>query len=591
MLSGCNRLIKRGQSPDEESPESIFNYRETPSDGPQYISETCRVWGLKYARAEGIGLATDLDGTGSAANPGAYREHLLAEMRTREIENSRELVESKNSEVVICRGYVPPGIRKGDFYDVEILLAPGMDGTSLEDGFVTKTRLRPLAKFGKRTLKEGLVVGLVQGPILVDSIYETREGDDNQLRGWILGGGVVLEDRPLGLTVRKHNFGIKTSTMISRALNARFKTLTSQGREGIAKPTRSSDRVNILLPDVYENNVKRFSQVISNVMYGETAQQRVDRLDELAEAMTNPATCQQAALRLEAIGKEGIPALKRSLNNPDVEIRFRAAEALAYCEQSDGLEILKDVAATEPAFRWHALTALSVSEDSDAAKLLQDLMQMESAETRYGAFRALHIRSPEHPAVYGERFDDFFMHSVPSTSKPMIHFSRSRRPEIVLFGDTKIGSNFIYVEKGLTIRSEGDGRIKLIQFSTQRGKEVEICSDDAVDFISTLAAHNFSYGKVLKIFREASKDESLEARLVVDAVPNDNRQYDGENSEQYLADGHPEPPNSGSGSSNGTDKITRVNTELVTGDTEPEESGISSGFGKLKGLFSGKKSY
>jgi len=182
LLSGCNRLIRRGQSPDKESSESIFNYRETPYEGPQYIAETCRMWGLKPARAEGIGLATDLDGTGSAANPGSYRDHLLAEMRTREIENPREICESRNTEVVICRGYVPAGTRKGDFYDVEIELAPGMDGTSLEDGFVTKTRLRPLAKFGKRTLKEGLVVGLVQGPILVDSVYETRKDGENKLK-------------------------------------------------------------------------------------------------------------------------------------------------------------------------------------------------------------------------------------------------------------------------------------------------------------------------------------------------------------------------------------------------------------------------
>ena len=589
-LTGCNRLIKRAQSPDEESSDTILTYSETSADGPKFISETARMWGMNYAKVEGIGLAINLDGTGSPAKPGQFREHLLAELRTRkeDVESPRELCESKNTEMVICRGYIPPGARKGDFYDVEIEKVPGVDGTSIEDGFIMKTRLRPLAAFNQKRLKEGLVVGLVKGPVLVDSVYESRQDSGNNLRGWILGGGVALEDRPIGLDVRTLNFGIKTTTMVSRAINARFTTMTENGREGVAKPTRSSNRIDLLLPDAYHNNVTRFSRVIANMMYGESGQHRIERLDKLAEQMNDPATCAKAAIRLEAIGKDAIPTLKRSLNNPDLEIRFRAAESLAYCDQPDGLEILKDVAASEPAFRWHALTALSVSHDSDAAKFLEELMQMESSETRYGAFRALHIRSPEHPAVYGERFRDFFLHNVPSDIAPTIHFSRSRRPEIVLFGSPKVASNFLYVRSGLTIRVRDD-MIKVIQYRQHpRGREVTTCSTDLRDLIQALADHELSYGEILKIFREARKADSLDARLVVDAIPGTKREFDdSEKSDRYVTE---EPPEMFAGNHSDDDKLPRVSTELVNGNRE-EVLREPTAMEKFKGMFSGKETY
>jgi len=230
----------------------------------------------------------------------------------------------------------------------------------------------------------------------------------------------------LGLNLRTQNYGPKTTTLISRAINSRFTKLTGNGREGIANP-KNYKTVNLLLPDLYVHNVQRFSEVISNVRYNETAQQKVERLDELGRQMTNPATCAQAALRLEAIGRDAIPTLKRSLNNPDLELRFRAAEALTYCGESDGLAILKEVAEVEPAFRWHAITALSASDDSSSAEHLEQLIKSESAETRYGAFRALRIRNPEHPLIYGTRYPDFFYHHVPVESAPMVHFSRIKR--------------------------------------------------------------------------------------------------------------------------------------------------------------------
>jgi hypothetical protein len=550
------------------------------------------MWGMDYAKIEGIGLLMNLDGTGSPAKPGSYREHLQEEMKTHKdkLGNPRELCESKNTEMVIVRGYVPPGAREGDNFDVEIQMVPHMEGTSLDDGNLFRTRLRRLMQFKGRKLKEGLVVGLAEGPVLVDSVFESRQDAGNELHGWILGGGETLKSRPLGLNLRTQNYGPKTTTLISRAINARFTALTPNGREGIAKP-KNYKTVNLLLPKAYSHNVRRFSDVIANIRYNETAQQRVERLDELAKQMTNPATCAEAALRLEAIGRDAIPALKRSLTNPDLELRFRAAEALTYCGHSDGLEILKEVAEIEPAFRAHAITALSASDDPDAAMHLELLMQTESAETRYGAFRALHTRSPEHPMVFGRRFRDFFLHSIPVESSPMVHFSRNKRPEVVVFGDARVSDDFLYVETGTTIRSAGNGKLTLIHYSKEHGREEVVCSTGIRELIETLSNHDFTYGRILRIFRKARKDGTLVAKLVVDAVPGANRDYEDapavEESDKYVAEMPPEMFRNGSDLED--KRPNRVTTDLINGNlpTEEEIQANKSAWTRMKEAWTG----
>ena len=586
--AGCNNFIRRGQSPDDDAELSQF-VDKSPA-GPKYLSEMCRMWGMDYAKIEGIGLVMGLDGTGSAAKPGSYREHLSEELRTHKdkIDNPRELFESKNTEMVIVRGYVPPGARKGDNFDVEIQIVPNMEGTSLDNGVVFRTRLRRLAQFSGRKLKEGHVVGLAEGSVLVDSIYEPGKNPDGELHGWILGGGETLKHRPLGLNLRTDNYGPTTTERIEREINKRFTTLTEDGRVGIAT-SKTFKTLNLELPEVYRHNVRRFSQVMSNFRYNESPQQKVERLDELGKQMTDPATCAKAALRLEAIGKDAYPTLRRSLTNPDLELRFRAAEALTYCGESEGLQTLKEVAETEPAFRWHAMTALSVSEDSDAVVYLESLIQSESAETRYGAFRALFTRNPEHPLVYGRKYHDFFMHSIPVESSPMVHFSRSKRPEIVVFGDARVSDDFLYVETGTTIRSAGTGRLKLIDYSN--GEET-VCSTQIKDLVDTLASHDFSYGSILKIFRKARTDETLVARLVVDAVPGgigSDESESAEESNRYVAELPPEMFRNGSDLEK--KRPQRVTTDLIDGNipTEKEVKASKSTWARMKDFMTGNR--
>ena len=162
----------------------------------------------------------------------------------------------------------------------------------------------------------------------------------------------------------------------------------------------------------------------------------MERLEKLDQQMGEPSAAAITSLRLEAYGKEGIPALKRALRHNDLEVQFHAAQALAYLGHADGVDVLKLSAKQEPAFRWHSLTALASLNDSSATKALEELLHVNSAETRYGAFRSLRVQAPVGPVTSGKWLaGDFYLHEIQSEAEPMMHFSRSKRPEIVVFGD------------------------------------------------------------------------------------------------------------------------------------------------------------
>ena len=95
-------------------------------------------------------------------------------------------------------------------------------------------------------------------------------------------------------------------------------------------------------------------------------------------------------MRLEAIGDDQAKQIfKQGLGSNDPEVRFYAAEALAYLDETAAVDVLADVARNEPAFRVNALAALSAMDDASAYDALRSLLEVKSAETRYGAFRSL----------------------------------------------------------------------------------------------------------------------------------------------------------------------------------------------------------
>lgn len=542
MQLGCNNMIRRGQSPDQQ----LLKFNDAPVD-TKYVANVCNFWGLRTKTVEGVGLATGLDGTGSSPVPSGQLEFLKRNLESDDgVADISAAVKSKNTSIVLIKGNLPPGSKKGDRFDLEIgvMVTPKTETSSLEYGELRPTELQPLKLLG-RSVKHGKVSAMAEGRVLVDSLFETRKDAPDQLHGIIPGGGICKEDLPVGLTVKTKETAVRVTRAIAHSINRRFTTVNDNGREGAAKPT--TDRiVRLQVPDAYKHNIGRFANVVMLMTVEESAQERVARLDQLDRKIADPTNAARAALELEGIGEEAIPTLRRALQHHDPEVKFYVAQALAYMDEADGVDVLKAAALNEPAFRWHALTALASIEQSPARAALEELTDVESAETRYGAFRALMARSPEDPLIRGRWLsDDFYFHVIPGTAKPMLHISRSKRPEIVLFGANQtVADNFLHVESGLTVQGIGEDRVRVTRYIPSRGEFSKTCSTEIRDLIETLSDVGVDYTTFINMFRSAAKNKTLNTRFVVNAVPEIGRKLKmdhagsipAERSERYVAE-------------------------------------------------------
>jgi len=247
------------------------------------------------------------------------------------------------------------------------------------------------------------------------------------------------------------------------------------------------------------------------------------RMQLLARQLTDPVTAPVAALRLEAIGKEAIPTLREALGSKDPEIRFAAAEALAYLGESVAASHLAEAAATLRSARPAAIAALGVLDDANGVDALQSLLTSRSAETRYGAFRALWRMDPELPLVRGERLGEACsMHVIDVDGPPLIHVTRSHRPEVVFFGAEHPVADGLRAEAGASIVVVVDGdTATLTRFTPgQSDQQAEVpATADAI--VRSVVGLGGTYPDAVQFLQQASAARAIQSRLAFDAVPHE----------------------------------------------------------------------
>ena len=107
----------------------------------------------------------------------------------------------------------------------------------------------------------------------------------------------------------------------------------------------------------------------------------------------------------------------------------------------------------------------------------------------------------------------------------MIHLSRSRVPEIVVFGqDLELRPPaFLYAGTKIMLKDAGDGRIKVSRFAAGEEDRQQVCSTKLDDVVRTIVEVGGSYDDVAQCLLDAKRKEYLEPRVVVDALPRVNR--------------------------------------------------------------------
>lgn len=558
LMVGCQDFkllpskLLRSQSPDkqDEDAEKLSDLNDEKDDEFETKVETPMIGdyagfaNLNLVTLEGVGLVVGLDGTGGDPPPSSYREVLADDMRRRGIADPETILRSPNTALVIVRAYLPPMIRKGEGFDVEVRVPDGDTTTSLNGGWLYETELSESAIVPGQGVMKGHILARAKGPIMVTSGEGKSDSTGLKRRGKILGGGVSKKDRDLRINLRSDFRSVRQSKRIADKIGQRFFAYNESGlREPLAKAL-TDQTIELKVLARYKDNYPRYLEVIRNIAFRETPVARHVRMEKLKSQLLDRDKTEIAALQLEAIGNDAIPILRTGLKHPDLEVRFNSAVALAYLGQAEAIPVLGEAAINERAFRVYALAALSTIDDGESHLLLRKLTNSQtdesgkttdSAELRYGAFRALWTLDKNDPYLNGELMKEpnsdrelFALHTLPTAGEPIIHLTQHRRSEIVLFGEDQRFETPLAVRAGnhiLVTAQPGTDRIVLSKFQAGQPDKRKVISTKVSDVIRTAVEFGASYPDVAQMLLQAAKQQNLNGHIEIDALPQGGREY------------------------------------------------------------------
>ncbi len=519
----------------------------------QTIGTIAKIPPLSEIPVEGVGLVFGLDNTGSEAPPSTYRNKLLEQMKKARVIDSEKYLNSPTNSLVIVRGKIPPGITTQDVFDVEIELPPGSTTTSLAGGQLMLTELHMVGQTSKGDPLDGQIKAKAYGSVLIGT--DARKDDPKV--GRILGGGRVKKDEPYLLIIESKQKSVATAALLQSLINNRFNRLRGKEQEGMAKAF-NDEYLTLNIPTNYHHNQYRYFQVVENLTVVNLPELLEPRTKRWESELLDPKTAGAAAIRLEGMGRNAIPTLSKGLASPHPQVRYFAAEALAYLGNEEGVDVLADAAANRPEFRAYALAALAAMDQPASSLRLRELMAHPDEKVRYGAFNSLRIVDSSDPFLGKirvrddepmpedddpasmemripthrrrpppRRADPFDLYVVDCEGPPLVHVAQTRRCEIVIFGKGQKLQTPVVLGAGSVLinASNGDTSLHISRIGTETidGPDQKVPTQglQIAEMICVAANLGATYPEILSMLQAADRQKNLpnNGKLVVDALP------------------------------------------------------------------------
>jgi flagellar basal body P-ring protein FlgI len=543
-MAGCSQLWNRSKSKKENA--ELKKLMEVPTPPPT-IGLATRPMGLEPLLVKGVSAVNSLPGTGGAADPSPDRDALLEEMKRHNVANPEKFLEGNTTALVLVQATIPAGARRGDAIDVQVISPENARAKDLAGGWLLDTRMTEQLRvrgsaFTGPSVRKGDTMALATGLVLTQAGYESASQAQNKLEGIVIDGGRVQKDRPLHLGIARSFAHAKVASAIADAINLRYFFFDGSSRHGIATAI-SDDSIEIEVPPRYRESVPRLMASISAIAIDPRRRESQAYLQEITERLQSPSSAASAALAAEALGEPAVPALLAALKSDNREIRFYAAESLAYLDRVEAIEPMRALLSEVPAFRFPGFQSLIGMKNPEVADMLTTLLDHESLETRYAAVVTLRKRNSASPLIQGQKLGTFAMYRVGSPeSSPAVIGSLRDVPEIVITGQPVIQiPTFLRIETGVLAKPLGKDKIEIHHFSiTGEDRHVE-ADATAADFVVGLARAGCHYQQVVEMLRLAKDEGALKDQFVMDPLPRPLRTYFRDDDTAIAASGTENP--------------------------------------------------
>jgi Flagellar P-ring protein len=543
-------LLQMGVGPSKKKKEP------PPPKVQETVGDLSFVVSRGEMRVEGVGLVVGLDNTGSNPPPSWQRQQLVDEMSKAGVEHAEKLLDSPQVSMVVVRLTIPIGVGPGDRLDVQVEVPAACGTTSLAGGYLLMTRLREVM-IAAGSPKGGPEIALAQGPVMIG----TPAKPNDPKVGRVLGGGKAKKDHPYTLVIRDSRKSFRTAKMLETVVSERFHQ-TENGRQKGAATAKTDSYLVLKVPPIYHQNQDHFFRVVQLLPMIDTPELRARRLAAWSQELLDPKTAGVAAMKLEGLGTTAVESLQAGVKSTNPQVQFFSAEALGYLNDVAGVEALGDTVIHQPDFRTYALAALAALDQSASHIKLRKLMDEPDIQVRYGAFNALRTLDPRDPSLGHVRVidepprddedegpsdsmavaiasasrgrlrqdDPFALYVVDSDGPALVHVSRTRRSEIVVFGRQQkllppivLGTGAILLNAAVN-----DERIEVSKIVPSRFGDADVkitTTLDLADVIRRTANLGASYPEIVSILETANRQKNLAGMLVVDAVPSTSRLY------------------------------------------------------------------
>ncbi len=527
-LPGCMSPWFRPKDPGEQRRERREEIRDTlkSDQRPKLIRDVAVARTPTVTRLENIAIVSGLNGTGGDAKPSTQRDKLLNEMRRRDVARPNQFIQDSSTAMVTAEVIVPPAATKMERLDVQVKLSKQAEGTDLRGGWLMETSLAEASLLGGQ-VQEGFEAAMAQGALVTRAQSTGSDTLEDKCLGLVVGGGLLLKDRPIGIDIRSDFADAVTMAAIAPAINKRFTVFTGQKHIGAATP-ETAGHIDLKIPADYRFDPVHFTNIVMHLGFLETAEQQAERIELCRSKLLDPTTARDAAWQLEAIGKAGIPALAEAVSNSNPEIRFYAAHSLAYLQQEQAVVALAELAKTEPAFRAMALNGLAVMKQFSAGEALAELLHSDDIEARYGAVLALRKRDASDPQVRGIAINNVgHILQVPSRARAAVAISLTMHPEVAIFGDNpKVRlSAFEYLNPHLLLSAKSAGKISISYLTPGKQDRVTEVNDDVRSVLVGISEVGGNYGDWVAFLSKCHRGKLTDAIVAINPVPTAGRVY------------------------------------------------------------------
>ena len=369
----------------------------------------------------GYALVGGLNGTGSSECPTQIRENLkkyiLQRLKGAKVDVD-ELINSPDTAVVVVEGMIPPAASKNQRFDLRVTALPGTQTTSLEGGWLYGTDLFDTQQ-GGTSIKP---LAAAEGPVFVDSTTSDSQG---QKVGYVLGGGSVIEEYKVNLTLRLPGYLIVSK--IRDRINERFGYETAIA---LAPGT-----IELRVPTKYIDAKSRFIQLVRATYVVESPELTEKRIMTHIEKLAGSKDKNPSEIALEAIGNIAVPKLAALLNSSDPEVRLRAARCMFNLGDLRGKEALWGMATDKNSpYHIEAISALAnASVGQDATSMFRSLLRDDNLTARLIAYNKL-VRLKDTAVSRRLIANSFYLDQVTEAGKPAILISRRDQACVAILG-------------------------------------------------------------------------------------------------------------------------------------------------------------